>query len=97
MDQEGEPGTHTEGVAEEGRVGKETGADPVYEQEETSGEDEGLHEEAGGEEEMERQREEWERKRVEMERMRVEGYGEESPQPYPHSPEYYYLKVRTRR
>lgn len=96
MDKEGEPGTHNEGVAEERGVGKETGADPVYEQEETSGEDEGQLEQGGGGEEMERQREEWERKRVEMERRRVGGYGEESPQPYPHSPEYYYLKVRTR-
>ncbi|TWW64682.1 Collagen alpha-1(XIV) chain [Takifugu flavidus] len=92
MDKEGEPGTHTEGVVEERGVGKEPGADPVYEQEETSGEDEGQPEEGGGGEEMERQREEWERKRVEMERRRVGGYDEESPQPSPHSPEYYYLK-----
>lgn len=81
---------------EEGGTSKERGVDAVYEQEEMSGEDEGLPGEGGGAgEDTERQREEWERKRVEMERGRVGGDGEESPQPY--SPEYYYLKVRTQR
>lgn len=74
----------------------EAGEDPLIEQEETSGEDEEPTEEGvqrgGGE--PEKLREELERKRVEMERGRVGGYSEETRQPYPYSPEYYYLKVR---
>lgn len=84
-------------------TGSEAGADPLYEQEEASGEDEGqtgesVHREGeGGGVETDKLREEWERKRVELERGRVGGYGEETQQPYPYSPEYYYLKVRTQR
>lgn len=101
-DTETKPETHAEGVMEE-RVSTEAGADPVYEQEETSGEDEGQTEEGvpregeGWGEDTEKLREEWERMRVEMERGRVPGYDEKSPQPYPYSPDYYYLKVRTQR
>lgn len=90
-------------MIEERGTNTEAGADPLYEPEEMSGEDEGqteegVHreeEEGGGE--PEKLREEWERKRVKMERGRVGGYGEETQQPYPYSPEYYYLKVRTQR
>lgn len=101
MDKEDKSESHTEGVMEERGTITEAGADPLFEQEETSGEDEGQTEEGvhreGGGGEPEKLREEWERKRVEMERGRVGGYGEEIQQPHPYSPEYYYLKVRTQR
>ncbi|XP_030006171.1 collagen alpha-1(VII) chain isoform X2 [Sphaeramia orbicularis] len=42
--------------------------------------------------EQEREREEWERRREEMERERGEGYDDETGQPYPYPPEYFYLK-----
>ncbi|XP_047245921.1 collagen alpha-1(VII) chain isoform X4 [Girardinichthys multiradiatus] len=38
------------------------------------------------------EREEWERQRVEMERERGGGYSEETGQPYPYPPEYFFLK-----
>ena len=100
MDQEE---THPDGVMEERGTITEARADPLREQGETSGEDEGqteegVHqEEEGGVGEREKLRAEWGRKRVEMESGRVGGYGEETRQPYPYSPEYYYLKVRTQR
>lgn len=84
---------NSEGVMEERGTITEAGADPLYEQEETSGEyegqiEEGVHQEGeGGGVETEKLREEWERKRAEMER----------GQPYPYPPEYHYLKVRTQR
>lgn len=93
----------SEGVMEERGTITEAGADPLYEQEETSGEyegqiEEGVHREGeGGGVETEKLREEWERKRAEMERGRARGYGEETQQPYPYPPEYHYLKVRTQR
>lgn len=103
MDKEENSESPTERVMEERGTITEARADPLYEQEETSGEYEGQIEEdvhragEGGGEEMERLREEWERKRVEMERERVRAYGEETQQPYPYSPEYCHLKVRTQR
>ncbi|XP_065807427.1 collagen alpha-1(VII) chain isoform X1 [Labrus bergylta] len=45
-----------------------------------------------GERDLEREREEWEKRRLEMERGREGGYGEETRQPYPYSPEYFSLK-----
>ncbi|TKS90840.1 Collagen alpha-1(VII) chain [Collichthys lucidus] len=45
-----------------------------------------------GERDLEREREEWERRRVEIERGREGGYDEETGQPYPYPPEYFYLK-----
>ncbi|KAM9334648.1 uncharacterized protein col7a1l [Symphorus nematophorus] len=44
------------------------------------------------ERDLEREREEWERRRAEMERERQGGYDEETGQPYPYPPEYFYLK-----
>nr|XP_019947966.1 PREDICTED: collagen alpha-1(VII) chain-like [Paralichthys olivaceus] len=45
-----------------------------------------------GERDLDREREEWERRRQEMERGRAGGYGEETGQPYPYPPEYFFLK-----
>ncbi|XP_034434681.1 collagen alpha-1(VII) chain [Hippoglossus hippoglossus] len=45
-----------------------------------------------GERDLDREREEWERRRQEMERGRAGGYDEETGQPYPYPPEYFYLK-----
>ncbi|XP_030295316.1 collagen alpha-1(VII) chain isoform X2 [Sparus aurata] len=45
-----------------------------------------------GERDLEREREEWEWRRAEMERMGQRGYDEETGQPYPYPPEYFYLK-----
>ncbi|XP_045928379.1 collagen alpha-1(VII) chain [Micropterus dolomieu] len=107
----------------------QTGPDPVYGEEERSGDynwetEEDVDRERDGEEEelererererleMEREREElerereaelelerekmereeWERRRAELERRREGGYDEESAQPYPYPPEYFYLK-----
>ncbi|XP_044041741.1 collagen alpha-1(VII) chain isoform X2 [Siniperca chuatsi] len=39
-----------------------------------------------------REREEWERRRAELERQRGGGYDEETGQPYPYPPVYFYLK-----
>lgn len=107
----------------------ETGPDPVYGEEERSGDydwetEEDVDRERGGgeeeEEDLEREREEldkerqaelelerteqegerdlereeWERRRVEMERGRQGGHFEETGQPYPYPPQYFYLKVR---
>ncbi|KAM7378264.1 hypothetical protein PAMA_013249 [Pampus argenteus] len=44
------------------------------------------------ERDLEREREEWERRRLEMERRRAGHYDEETGQPYPYPPEYFYLK-----
>ncbi|KAM4711770.1 uncharacterized protein col7a1l isoform 4-T5 [Anableps anableps] len=41
---------------------------------------------------FEREREEWERRRAEMEREREGGYSEETGQPYPYPPQYFFLK-----
>ncbi|XP_037837209.1 collagen alpha-1(VII) chain isoform X2 [Kryptolebias marmoratus] len=51
-------------------------------------------EEERTEEERERdfEREEWERRREEMERGKEGGYSEETGQPYPYPPEYFFLK-----
>ncbi|XP_078021207.1 uncharacterized protein col7a1l isoform X2 [Epinephelus lanceolatus] len=49
-------------------------------------------EERERERDLEREREEWERRRLEMERGREGGYDEETGQPYPYPPEYFYLK-----
>lgn len=98
MDKEDKSESHTEGVIKERETGTEEGADLLYEQEETSGDDEGQTEERvhqEGEEggvETKKPREKW-RKIVEIEN--IGGYGEETRQPYPYSPEYYHLKVRT--
>lgn len=102
MAKEDKSESHTEGAMKERGTGTKVGADSLYEQEEMSGEDgqtgDGVHREGeGGGVETEKLREGWERKRVEMERGSVGGYSEESQQPYPYSPEYYYLKVRTQR
>lgn len=106
-DAEGEIYTDQRGGVEEWGVEEEEtetdmASDPVYEEEERSGDDgweaeedddgEGEKEEEDVEmvRERERQREEWERRRAEMERGR-EG-GRESGEPYPYPP-HFYLKV----
>lgn len=101
IDKEDKSESHTEEVMKGRGTGTEAGEDLLYEPEEISGEDEGqtgesVHRE--GEEggvETKKLGEEWGRIRVEMEKEEVGGSGEETPQPYPYSPEYYYLKVGT--
>lgn len=103
-DAEGEIYTDQRGGVEEEETETDMAPDPIYEEEERSGDDgweagedddgEGEEEEEEEDVEMERQRErqreEWERRRAEMERGR-EG-GRESGKPYPYPP-HFYLKV----
>lgn len=99
-EQAGADGVEEWGVEEE-EAETDMAPDPIYDEEERSGDDgwEAEEDEDGeGEEEedvemkreRERQREEWERRRAEMERGR-EG-GRESGEPYPYPP-HFYLKV----
>ncbi|XP_016533151.1 collagen alpha-1(VII) chain isoform X1 [Poecilia formosa] len=53
---------------------------------------EGERTEQEVERDYEREREEWERRRAEMERERGGGYSEETGQPYPYPPQYFFLK-----
>ncbi|XP_037552098.1 collagen alpha-1(VII) chain [Nematolebias whitei] len=83
---------------ERGELEKERQVDMEIEREQLEREREKMEREKDmeerTEEEIERdfEREEWERRREEMERGKEGGYSEETGQPYPYPPDYFFLK-----